>query len=51
MADLKAASRHFAVVWWKVVGNGKLSCPSDHADKQNWNIIANRMFAHAKFYS
>lgn len=50
MAYLKAANRHFASVW-KVVGNGRLSCPFDHADKQNWNIIVNRMFAHAKFYS
>lgn len=50
MAHLQAANRHFTAVWWKV-GNGRLACPSDYTDKQNWNIIANRMFAHAKFYS
>lgn len=51
MAHLKAENMNFTAVWWKVVGNGRLSCPSDHADKQNCNIITNRMFVHAEFYS
>lgn len=43
MSQLKAANRCFTVVWWKVVGNGRLSWPSDPANKQNWNINANRV--------
>lgn len=50
-APLKAGNGHFTAVWWKVVGNGRLACPSDHTDEQNWNIIADRMFDHATFYS
>lgn len=42
MAQLKAANRHFTGVWWKVVGNDRLSWPPDHADKQNWNINVNK---------
>lgn len=51
VAHPKAANGPFTAAWWKVVGNGRLACPSDHTDKQNWNIIANRMFDHATFYS
>lgn len=42
MSQLKAANRHFSAVWWKVVGNGRFSWLPVHADKQNWNINANR---------